>query len=150
MQTSILSNLFTASFTNIDAANTFQLNLSHVDYTDIFVNSRGDALFAFVLPTNAVCCVQMPSTSSRPLIGTSNNQNLPFKLEINQPNLVKRFWSGIKRTNNQEANAQFVSFKFFQLNDSTYLISLCKDFKLKIWCIKVEHLIFVFKSSEVK
>ena len=144
----------------MDASNTFALNLSHVEQpADILVSSRGDALFAFVMPNSAVCCVQMPpstaqvSSSGRPLINTQNSgPTLPFKFEINQPTLVKRLWSGLKRGStagslgssgglagsglNGNEN-QFASFRLFQLEQSLYLISLCKDFKLKIWCIKV-------------
>jgi hypothetical protein len=97
---SVFSNMSASDFTNIDALNSFQINLSHVDQADIFVNPRGESLFAFVMPSNAVCCVQMPTPSSnnqRPILATPNNQSLPVKFEINQPNLVKRFWSGIKR-----------------------------------------------------
>lgn len=138
-----------SDFTTIDTANTFQVNLSQVEITDIFVNSRCEALFAFVLPTSAVCCVQFPpvSASNRSLATSGNGQIAPIKFEINQPNLVKRFWSGIKRgsgvggagggAGSQDAASQFASFRFFQIGQSTYLMSLCKDFKLRIWCIKV-------------
>lgn len=138
-----------SDFTNIEAANTYALNLTHVESTDIFVNGRGEALFAFVLPTSAVCCVQMPAqtTSSSSRLTSSNALTTPIKFEINQPNLVKRLWSGLKRGSGaggslggagaQDAASQFAAFRFFQLGQATYLISLCKDFKLRIWCIKV-------------
>lgn len=77
---------------------------------------------------------------------SANTQTVPIKFEINQPNLVKRFWSGIKRGSgvgtgsgavSHDAASQFASFRFFQLGQTTYFTSLCKDFKLRIWCIKV-------------
>lgn len=83
---------------NVDSTNSFQINLSHVEYADIHVSPRGEALFAFILPNNSVCCVQMPSLINKSIVSSSSNaQNLPFKFEINQPNIVKRLWSGITR-----------------------------------------------------
>lgn len=111
-------------------------------------------MFAFALPSNSVCCVQMPpivygvTSSNRPLITSANSQSLPIKFEINQPNLVKRLWSGFKRgsgvgtgsgSTNNDAASQFASFRFFQFENATYLLSLCKDLKIRIWCIKVSY-----------
>jgi hypothetical protein len=87
-------------FTNIDAVNSFQINLSSVEVTDIYVNHLGESLFAFVLPSNSICCIQMPALVTNYLVASSSsssNQTLPFKFEINQPNIVKRLWSGITR-----------------------------------------------------
>ena len=119
-------------FANINMMNSFQTNLNNVEFTDIYVNSQGESLFAFVLPNNSICCIQMPALSN----SSATNQNLPYKFEINQPNIVKRLWSGITRVN-QDASLSFVSYKFFSLNNLTHLVCLCKDFKIKIWSIKV-------------
>lgn len=102
MVNSIFANMSAIDLNNIDQLNSYPVNLSHVDYTDIYVNSKGEALFAFTLPNLSVCCVQMPSltypnSQHGSSMSNTNNQNLPFKFEINQPNLVKRLWSGITR-----------------------------------------------------
>ena len=36
-----------------------------------------------------------------------------------------------------------VSYKFFALNQTTYLISLCKDFKIRVWCLKTQQCIHI-------
>jgi hypothetical protein len=98
MNTSIFSKMSSLDFTSIDLANSFQINLSNVDFTDIYVNPYGESLFAFVLPSNSICCIQMPALINNVISSAANaNQNLPFKFEINQPNIVKRLWSGITR-----------------------------------------------------
>jgi hypothetical protein len=98
MTTSIFSKMSSLDLTNIDLVNSFQINLSNVEFTDIYVNPYGEALFAFVLPNNSICCIQMPALINN-LISNApgTNQNLPIKFEINQPNIVKRLWSGITR-----------------------------------------------------
>lgn len=83
-----------------------------------------------------------------------NQTNLPTRFEINQPNIVKRLWSGITRVN-QDASLSFVSHKFFALNGLTFLVCLCRDFKIKIWsirenqCILVEDLVKYIKADNI-
>lgn len=84
----------TMNFSNIEPINCYHVNLNQVDYTDIFVNKRGEAFFAFVLPNNSICCVQFPALNRS---NQSNPQCIPIRFEINQPNIVKRLWSGITR-----------------------------------------------------
>lgn len=157
-----------STFTNIDVVNTYAVNLTQAEHTDIFVTSRGEALFGYAMASNVVTCIQMPTLglvlsagSQRGAVSTTTPNTpggLPFKFEINQPNLVKRFWSGIKRGSSigsaspatsgtggvsSGSEQQFISFRFFQLDQSIYLMSLCKDFKIKIWCIRVS-LLFSF------
>jgi hypothetical protein len=92
--------------TNIDQTNSYQINLSNVDFGEIHVTPRGEALFAFILQNSSICCVQMPPLNQRDMTpdkstlqSIGQNPNLPFKVELNQPNIVKRLWSGITRYN---------------------------------------------------
>ncbi|CAF0770482.1 unnamed protein product [Brachionus calyciflorus] len=143
---SLFSSMSSMTLSNVESSNTYQINLSQVESTDIFVNQRGETYFAFVLPNNSICCVQMPGFS-RINHQQNNSQNLPVKFEINQPNIVKRLWSGITR-NSQDTSSGFVSFKFFSHNDNPYFVCLCRDFKLKLWCIKTNQCIYVEELSK--
>jgi hypothetical protein len=99
---SIFFNFSVHHLSNIDLSNSYQINLQQVDYGNIYVSPvTGEALFSFILPSNAVCCIQMPPVNKVSLYNTttqvSSNQSMPVRFEINQPNMVKRLWSGITR-----------------------------------------------------
>jgi hypothetical protein len=119
--------------------NSFQINLSQVESCHSFVSEDGEAYFAFTMPNNSISCVKMQSTKAN----TINNTNLlPIKFEMNQPNIVKRLWSGITRAK-EEAQSIIVSYKFLPLaNNKITLIGLCKDFKIKIWNLQTMECVF--------
>lgn len=98
---SLFYNFSAHSISSIDATNTFAISLAQVDYGNIFVAPSGEAIFSFILPTNSVSCVQMPPVNKailyNPASFNPSNQALPIKYELNQPNIVKRLWSGITR-----------------------------------------------------
>jgi hypothetical protein len=53
---------------------------------------------------------------------------------------------------NQDSSLSFVSHKFFNINGMVYLVCLCKDFKIKIWSIKVifkTYISIVYNSKNV-
>ena len=101
--------------------NTFAINLTHVEHCDMHVTARGEALFAFTQPNHAICCVQMPpppppassslayathgqqqqqqQQAEASTLGVPSGQSASavLKVELNQPNIVKRLWSGITR-----------------------------------------------------
>ena len=85
----------------MDPTNSYQINLQNVDYCDIYTNpTNGETLFGFLLANNSLCCIQMPSifnTNINHHGQTGQSQNAPVRFEINQPNIVKRLWSGITR-----------------------------------------------------
>jgi hypothetical protein len=96
---SIFSNVSVTDLFNLDSSNSYQINLQNVDICDVYTNpSSGETVFGFLLPNNSVCCIQMSSIFNMNMSHNSTaSQNLPVRFEINQPNMVKRLWSGITR-----------------------------------------------------
>ena len=106
MVNSIFSEMNTADLFKCDPFNTLQMNLQLVEYGTIYVNHvTSDAYFAFTMQNNTLSCVKMPnvppnyaSMVARNGGSAANNANLPSKFELNQANIVKRLWSGIRRS----------------------------------------------------
>lgn len=145
---SIFYNFSVSNLANIEASNSYQINLQQVDTANIYVSPTGDGLFSFLLPSHSVCCIQMPPINKASLYNTAqaaSSQSMPIRYEINQPNIVKRLWSGITRTA-QDSQSILISYRLFNIRDQIYLISLCKDSKIKVWCLKTNQCIF---SEEV-
>ena len=135
---SVFHGFSASNLSNIEPWNSFTINLQQVDKTDLTIARNGDALFGFVLSNHSLICIQMISPNKQNV----NSPLLPTRYELNQPNIVKRLWSGITR-NIQDTQSQIISFKFFSLNNSNFLIGLCKDFKLKVWCLKSAQCVFI-------
>ncbi len=67
---------------------------------------------------------------------------MPTKFELNQPSIVKRLWSGISRTG-QDTQPIIAAYKLFHANGTNYLLGLCKDLKIRVFCLKSDQCIFV-------
>lgn len=137
---SIFYNFTNLNLSDIDPSNSYSINLQQVDYGNIFVTPNGEAIFAYILQNNSVCCVQMSPVNKMNLYDRSSNQmtgtpNLPIKFELNQPSIVSRLWSGISRAA-QDSQPIIISYRLFYMNETTYLIGLCKDLKIRIFCLK--------------
>ena len=64
------------------------------------MNSNGETYYGFLLQNGTLCCIHMCAVNSHFLSGLSahNHQaNAPIRFELNQPNIVKRLWSGLTR-----------------------------------------------------
>lgn len=146
---SILYNFNSSDLSNIDTNNSCDITLQQVDYGNIFVTPVGEAIFSFILPNNSISCVRMSPINKKKLFDMNrsvahaqSNQNLPVRFELNQPSIVSRLWSGISRAT-QDSQPVIISYKLFYLNETTYLIGLCKDSKIRIFCLKTNQCICV-------
>ncbi len=94
----------------------------------------------------------MPSINKSGLYDSSNTSSrqplpLPTRFELNQPSIVKRLWSGISRTG-QDTQPNIAAYKLFHTNGTNYLLGLCKDLKIRVFCLKSNQCIFVEDVSK--
>ncbi|GAB6031618.1 hypothetical protein CHUAL_009380 [Chamberlinius hualienensis] len=89
----------------------------------------GDAYFALANDAGNILLVQLPPPN------TSGNVTVK---DLKQTSVMQRVWTGIVPSiirGNQTGDVA-LSLAFCPLGDSTVLLALCKDFKLRLWSLK--------------